>query len=200
MNAFSALFPAFCHGLRQPDPQFQREARALEDIGIPWHVVNISALGEGDLTGAFRFLGAPPLSPMIYRGWILRVEEFAALHEALLRRGCQLLTSPAAYRKALLFPEYFPALADYSFPAVWIAGKDSNQAVEAARRVGSGPYFIKDFAKSAKEIWPRGCIAANLQELPSAIQALVDYRGDNFAGGIVIRPFVRLRCLGDNPF
>ncbi|MDR3456697.1 MAG: ATP-grasp domain-containing protein [Verrucomicrobiae bacterium] len=200
MRALSVLFPAFCHGLREPDPEFQREAEALENLGIPWHVVNISALNSGDLASAFRYFGEAPLSPMIYRGWILHPEEFTALHEALLQRGCQLLTSPAAYRCALLFPEFFPAIADYSFPAVWITGKDPNQAIKIARQLGSGPYFIKDFAKSAKEIWPNGCVATNEQELPTAIQALVEYRGDRFEGGIVIRPLIRLRCLDQNPF
>jgi hypothetical protein len=194
------LFPAFCHGLREPDPEFQREAQVLENLGIPWHVVNISALNSGDLAGAFRFFGEVPLSPMIYRGWILHPEEFAALHEALSQRGCRLLTSPAAHRHALLFPEFFPAIADCSFPAVWITGKDPNQAIKAARQLGSGPYFIKDFAKSAKEIWPKGCVATNEQELPAAIQALVEYRADRFEGGIVIRPLVRLRCLDESPF
>lgn len=200
MSALSVLFPAFCHGLREPDPEFQREAEALENLGIPWHVVNISALSTGDLAGAFRFFGQAPLSPMIYRGWMLHLEEFAALHEALLQRGCRLLTSLADYRQALFFPEFFPAIADCSLPAVWITGKDPEQALMAARQLGSGPYFIKDFTKSAKEIWPKGCVAANEQELPTTIEDLVEYRGDRFEGGIVIRPLVRLRCLGQNPF
>ena len=200
MRSFSVLFPAFCHGLREPDPEFQREAQALEKLGIRWQVVNVAALGSGDLAEAFRFFGEAPCSPMIYRGWMLRPEEYAVLHEVLLQRGCRLLTSPAAHRRAFLFPEFFPAIADHSFPAVWIAGKDPNQAMQAARQLGSGPYFIKDFAKSAKEIWPRGCVATNEQELPTAIQELVEYRGDRFEGGIVIRPLMRLRCLDENPF
>ena len=200
MKALSVLFPAFCHGLREPDPEFQREARVLENLGISWRVVNLPALSAGDLAGAFRFFGQAPLSPMIYRGGILHPQEYAALQKALLRRGCRLLTSPAAYRRALLFPEFFPAIADHSFPAVWITGKDPGQAIAAARQLGPGPYFIKDFAKSAKEIWPKGCVAANKEELPAAIQALLEYRADRFEGGIVIRPLMRLRCLGENPF
>jgi hypothetical protein len=152
------------------------------------------------LADAFRFFGETSLSSMIYRGWILHPEEFATLHETLLQRGCRLLTSPAAYRHALLFPEFFPAVADCSFPAVWITGNDANEAIKVARQLGPGPYFIKDFAKSAKEIWPKGCVAANEQELPATIQALVEYRGDRFEGGIVVRPLVRLRCLDENPF
>src|SRR5215831_10518510 len=110
MTAFSVLFPAFCHGLREPDPEFQREAQALESLGIPWRVVNMPALIQGDFTGAFRFFGDIPPPPIIYRGWILHPEDFTALHAALSARGCRMLVSPADYRRALLFPEFYPAI------------------------------------------------------------------------------------------
>lgn len=197
---FSILFPAFCDGLREPDPEFYREAQALESLGIPWRVVNVSALSQGDLTKALRYFGEVPPSPIIYRGWILHPEEYSALHESLSQRGCQMLTSPEACRRALLFPEFFPAIADHSFPAVWIAGKDPEKAIKAARQLGPGPYFIKDYAKSAKQMWPAGCVAASVRELPAAIEALSDFRADLFEGGIVIRPLLRLRYLDEHPF
>lgn len=200
MKSLSFLFPAFCHGLREPDPEFQREVQVLEGLGVPWHIVNVSALSNGDLAGALRFLGQVSDAPMIYRGWILHPDEFAALSAALSQRGIRLLTSPEAYRQALFFPEFFPAIADHSFPAVWIAGVDPDRAIEAAGKLGSGPYFIKDFVKSAKDIWPKGCMAADGQDLPAAIETLVAYRGNRFEGGIVIRPFIRLRYQGENPF
>src|SRR5579863_6863245 len=101
MSTFSVLFPAFCHGLREPDPEFQREAQALERLGIPWHVVNVSALSSGDLAGALRFFGESSPSPIIYRGWMLHFDEYAALYETLLQRGCRLFTPPEAYQRAL---------------------------------------------------------------------------------------------------
>lgn len=173
---------------------------ALEELGIPWRVMNVAALMKGDVEGALRFFGEMPSSPIIYRGWILRPAEYVALYEALAQRGGRMLTSPAEYRQGLLFPEFYPAIAEHSFPAVWSTGKQPQRAVAAARQLGPGPYFIKDYAKSAKENWPEGCVAANAEELPAAVRALVRFRGDDFEGGVVIRPLIKLRYLDESPF
>lgn len=66
--------------------------------------------------------------------------------------------------------------------------------------LGPPPYFIKDYSKSAKEIWPEGCVVATEEAMTPAIRALLEYRADRFEGGIVIRPLLRLRYLAENPF
>lgn len=197
---FSVLFPAFSEGLREPDPEFHREVAALEALRVPWRVVNIQALISGDLITALRFFDGDSKAPVIYRGPILHAEEYQFLYEALMERGFRLLTSPEEYRRALLFPEFFPLIADHSFPAAWIVGKEPSRALEAAGRLGPPPYFIKDYSKSAKEIWPEGCLVRTNEEMGNQIDKLVAYRGNRFEGGIVIRPLLRLRYLGENPF
>jgi hypothetical protein len=200
MASFCILFPAFCDGLREPDPAFYREWQALEALGIPWRVVNVEALVSGDLVKALRFFGENPEEPIIYRGWILHPGEISVLLEALAARGCRTLISVQEYCNALLFPRFFPRIADHSFPAVWIDGTDPGQALAAARPLGPPPYFIKDHAKSAKEIWPDGCVVATRGEMAPAIRALRKFRGEQFKGGVVIRPLMKLRYLGESPF
>ena len=172
----------------------------MEALGIPWRVFNASALESGDLAGAFKFFGEKPEGPVLYRGWILRPADYATLHTELSQHGCAMITSPAAYRAGLLFPEFFPAIADHSFPAVWSEGKHVQRAVEKARQLGPGPYFIKDYAKSAKDLWPEGCVAADEVSLPATIRTLVRYRAHRFEGGIVVRPLIQLRYLDEHPF
>ncbi|MCU1295681.1 MAG: hypothetical protein JWP08_4531 [Bryobacterales bacterium] len=200
MPSFCVLFPAFCDGLREPDPSFNRELSALETLGIPWRVVNLDALRGGDLVKAFRFFGDAPSQPIIYRGWILHPEEFSNLVDALASRGCRTITTAENYRQALLFPEFYPAIADCSFPAVWIEGSDPVHALQAAQQLGPPPYFIKDHAKSAKEIWPHGCVVLDKKAMAPTIRALQDFREDQFEGGIVIRPLMRRRYIGESPF
>ncbi|HEY1064573.1 MAG TPA: ATP-grasp domain-containing protein, partial [Pirellulales bacterium] len=168
--------------------------------GLSWRVVNIEALQENDLARAFKYFGKTPAEPLLYRGWLLHPEEYTRLAEAVQHRGGRLFTSPDAYRRALLFPEFYSAIADHSIPATWVLGCEANRAIAAAREIGPPPYFIKDFAKSAKEIWPRGCVVRHENEMADAIHDLREYRGDRFEGGIVIRPFVALKPLGEHPF
>jgi ATP-grasp domain, R2K clade family 3 len=200
---FAAFFPAFSDALREPDPEFHREQRVLEDAQIPFHVVNIAALTRGDFETALWEI--KPSSPTIvmYRGPILHPSEYQALDHELRKRGLHLLINPAEYEAALLFPNWYPVIQDHAIPAAWIHGSDPIEALRAVRGLSSPPYFIKDFSKSAKEIAPRGCIVdgPDLEKsMATSIQELKDYRGDRFEGGIVIRPLVKLRHLAENPF
>lgn len=90
--SYGALFPAFSDGLREPDPEFTREAQALDELGVPWRVVNVKGLERRDLALALRHYGEPPAPTVLYRGWILRPAEYRALNGELRRRGAQLLT------------------------------------------------------------------------------------------------------------
>lgn len=67
MKDFCILFPAFSGGLREPDPEFQREAQALDTLGVPWHVVNVQALLQGEMDVALRFFGEGVIQPVLYR-------------------------------------------------------------------------------------------------------------------------------------
>jgi hypothetical protein len=200
MPPFSVLFPASSNSLREPDPEFEREQFALDSLGIPWRVVGMDALIKGDLERAFRFFQSTENQPTIYRGWILHPSEYDLLSSTLAQRGYRLLISSTAYRSALLFPAFYPAIAGHSFPAAWISGAESRHALKAADHLGPPPWFIKDYAKSAKEIWPTGCVVRSRSGMAGAIRALKDYRGDRFESGIVIRPLLRLKDLGEHPF
>ena len=70
-----------------------------------------------------------------------------------------------------------------------------------ARRLGKPPWFIKDYVKSAKELGMEACIIKNEKKsVHSTIRNLLEYRGDWFEGGIVIRPFTPLKYIEESPF
>lgn len=202
-SPFSVLFPAFSDGLREPDPEFHREQRALEDAHIPFYVVNIAALTCGDFDKALWAINPIGPTDVIYRGPILHPAEYTALDRQLRVRGLRLFVDSSEYEAALLLPNWYPEVKDHAIPAVWIRSSDPLEALQAAKALCPPPYFIKDFSKSAKEIAPRGCIVEGPdleRSMATAIQELREYRGDRFEGGIVIRPFVKLHHLAENPF
>jgi hypothetical protein len=131
MYSFCVLFPANSDALREPDPEFHREMQALDDLGIPWRVVDLHALIAGRMEKAFEYFGDKADKPLLYRGWILHPGEYASLHQVLQARGCSLITSPEAYRSALLFPEYFSKIEDCSFPAVWVQAEGFGELRDA---------------------------------------------------------------------
>jgi len=197
------IYPAFQDALREPDPSFQKEWEAAEELGLRWHVFDFEALIAGNFQRAFRFLRPGAGQTVLYRGWILKEAEYENLGRELQLRGYSLFTSTKAYANANYFPNYYEKIINLTPPAVWVAGVDFRQAWMKAKELGEPPYIIKDYVKSAKELWNEACyIPANASKSKfyDACRRLVKYRGDGFERGIVIRPYVPLRFLDDNPF
>lgn len=198
------LFCAFQDGLREPDPEFLKEQLAAEELGIGWRVFSLEDFLRGAFERAFRFLlpGGGD-ERLLYRGYILKAPEYETLDRELKARGYRLITDPSSYRRCTALPDYFGCVTDLTVPAIWCEGVNSRQAWREAKKRWAPPYVVKDYVKSAKEIWEEGCYVpadADFACFEQIVERLVDYRGDRFDTGLVVRPFVPLRHLDVNPF
>ena len=99
---------------RRPDEHFAAEAAAAADAGLGVALVDHDALTEPG--GAQRAVATVPQDGghAVYRGWMLRSEQYAAFAEALRGRGVTLCTGSGQYRRAHEFPGWYPALAAVS--------------------------------------------------------------------------------------
>lgn len=173
------------------------EAEAAEELGIGYHSIVL----EDVVDGAFeRVLDALPRRGrrLLYRGWMLTEEEYAALHEALLDAGHSLVVSPDEYAAAHYLPNYHPEIESLAVPARWTFGTDLDEAWEAARSLGEGPWILKDHVKSVKERWSTCCFVpkgASREQFIEVCENLIEARGERFERGLVIRPYLPLRCV-----
>jgi hypothetical protein len=198
------IFPASSDSPSLPDSKFLKESLACEDLGIDFTTVDLRALMAGRGTEVFAKTATRGGEPGIYRGGTLRPSEYAELHAGLAVRGIQLLTSPEQFARTQLFANFYPLIAEFSLPAVTTTLLDPAEVRQIAmQQLGSPPYFIKDFVKSAKEIWPQGCVIdspGTVAQFAKTISELLEFRADRFETGLVIRPLVKLRSLGLDPF
>jgi hypothetical protein len=197
------LFPAFCYALREPDPSFQKEWAAVDELGFPWHVYEFEALIAGNFERAFRFLKPGGGQTLLYRGWILKETEYRRLEQELGKRGYRLFTGTRAYALTAYLPNYHEKVRALTPPAVWSPGKNFHQAWRKAQELGPSPYIIKDYVKSAKELWDTACYippGVSEPQFIAACKALVAFLGDRFQRGVVVRPFVPPRFLDMSPF
>lgn len=197
------LFPASPDALREPDPMFWKDWQAAEAAGLTWRVFGFDALLSGKVDRAFEFTPGGRGETLLYRGWILKQAEYALLWQELRQRGYALLTGPAEYALANYLPLWYDRVADLTPPAVWTCGVDLDEAWEKAQALGPPPYVVKDHVKSAKERWRQACFVApgaGREEFQQVCRALVEFRGERFDGGIVVRPYVPLRYLEESPF
>jgi ATP-grasp domain, R2K clade family 3 len=198
------LFPAQPFAGRITDEVYAPEQAAAEAQGFTTALLDVEASQGGDLRRALRFLPVGEGESLLYRGWMLRVETYAALHAGLLERSWAPLHSPDDYRSLHHLPTQFHLLADVSPPTVWIEGEPLNgpAIVAALATFGSSPLIVKDYVKSRKHEWDTACYipdAADTGAAMQVIQTFVERQGSELQGGIVLRRFEDFTPLGRHP-
>lgn len=185
------LVPADPLHPRRPDEHFAAEAAAARAAGLDVAVVDHDALAGGGARGAVAKVPASA-GPVVYRGWMLRAEQYAAFAEALAGRGVALRTGAAQYRQAHELPGWYAALAAVTPPSVWTAGDDRGAFEAAARELGPGPAVLRDYTKSMKHHWHEAAFIPELTDTGAAWAVAARFRelrDDDFTGGFVLRRF-----------
>lgn len=180
------------------DDRFELEEAALEELGVESYPVPLDPIVLGDVERALRRLPSPDGRAWLYRGWMLREEEYAALHEAVADRGEELVVDPESFAEATYAPRYLPRLGDRTAPARWTEDEDVAAAWELAQELGPPPWIVKDWVKSAKEDWLGACFVpagADFLAFSTICERLLDLRGDAFETGFVIKKHLELATL-----
>jgi hypothetical protein len=112
------LVPADPLRPRRPDEHFAAEAGAAKNSGVDVALIVHDALA--DPGGAERAVARVPnaCGMAIYRGWMLRADQYAALAAAPEARDVTLRTSAAQYRRAHELPGWHAALSPVTPPDV----------------------------------------------------------------------------------
>ncbi|HEY1011265.1 MAG TPA: ATP-grasp domain-containing protein [Herpetosiphonaceae bacterium] len=193
---------------RQPDPAYAAEAAAAEQAGLAWGLVQLEELLAGDERAAVRKIPAAPEGSApalaVYRGWMLRPDDYARLYAALERRGLRLLNDPAAYRHCHWFPESYPLIAGQTPASVWMPAAEwsLDAAMERLAPFGDQPLILKDYVKSRKHEWHEACFipAASDRAAVGRVSAtFLERQGADLNEGLVYRAFVEFAPLGAHP-
>lgn len=188
-RARSALFAS--------DDPYDREAHIARCLGLQVAQVDLDdVLHQPDeaLTHLPRGRGRR----WLYRGWLLSADEYEQLYEAVSERGDHLVVTPDELAEAAYLPRWAETLEGHTPASVWTEGDDIAEAWELAREVlGPPPWILKDHLKSARPLWhacfvPEG---ADFAAFARVCEGLLDFRGDRFVGGFVVRRFVQLATL-----
>ena len=159
-------------------------------------------MSAGEIDLAFKRLPPGDGGETIYRGWILTEELYHRFQEALLTRGYPLVSSAAQYAEVTYFPNYYPKIREFSPAAVWTDPPDPYLAWTQSRKLGDGPFVIKDHIKSAKHLWHEACFVpkgSGRENFERIADNLKKEQGKMFFRGFVVKQFVPLRSRGDSP-
>jgi ATP-grasp domain, R2K clade family 3 len=188
---------------RQPDNTYAEEVTAAEAVGLAYGLISYEALvDDNDAEAAVRRI--PEQSPQIaavYRGWMLRPEQYARLYNALAARGVLLINDPAAYRHCHYLPEWYPLFEGETPRSVWLHSGNAPSMDEIQRALqpfGARPILVKDFVKSRKHEWDSACYipsAADGEAVERVVRRFLELQGDDLNEGLVFREFISLEPL-----
>lgn len=160
-----------------PDELFADQVGALRAVGLA-----SSLCSDEVFAGASPLRGVPAGCTVVYRGWMVTPEEYAALVRAIESCGARPFTSPAEYVATHYLPNWYPLLADLT-PETRVCPEGADLVAEL-RALGWGAYFLKDYVKSLKTA--RGSIIQNPADAPGVVAEMREYRG-RIEGGICVR-------------
>jgi hypothetical protein len=207
------LFPTDPLRPRKVDPHFEPESVAARQHGHDVALVDVEALVGGDTAGAVRGVSTAGRE-VVYRGWMLSSDRYAAMAAALAGRKVELRTSAEQYRRAHEFPGWYRVFDQLTPPSQWTVGDDRAEFDRARRALAPGAAVVRDWVKSAKHEWKTATFVPDLDDADAAwriARRLRAIRDDQFTGGFVLRRFehfvgaevrtwwVRGRCVAVTP-
>lgn len=204
------IFCADPWNVRQPEPMYADEVAATEQLNVPFSLLNFEALVDqhNDTRALRRVKVADTPELAIFRGWMLKPEDYMLLYAALAERNIFLINMPLAYTHCHFLPESYDLIRDLSPDTVWlrmteIDGEDGridfDTIMQMLRPFGDRPLIVKDFVKSRKHEWFEACYipaASDRAAVERVVSRFIQLQGDDLAEGLVFREFAPLEPLG----
>jgi hypothetical protein len=161
----------------RPEEMFADQWSALRQAGF-----SASLCSDAVLAGTKPLRNVPPDHEVVYRGWMVKGEEYAALAKAIEQCGAKPFISPREYLATHHLPNWYPLLADLT-PETRVFPADADIALQL-RTLGWDAYFLKDYVKSLKT--GRGSIVRDPADARAVVAEMREYRGE-IEGGICVR-------------
>lgn len=186
------------------DTDYEDEYVAAKQNGFTTQLFSYESLTkDNDAEFATRRIKhSDTLQKIIYRGWMLKPNQYAFLHNALLTKNYKLINSPTEYQNCHYLPDSYRFINGHTPKTIWL--KVENQEVNydevfnAIEKLGNSPLIVKDFVKSQKHYWDTACFipsATDKDKVKSVISKFVELQNTDLNEGLVIREFVELNDL-----
>jgi hypothetical protein len=187
---------------KQVDPSFEAEWSAAREAGMTTCLLDSAALDAGAFDRATRrvpSLDAPV--DAVFRGWMMRPEEYGAMRSALAARGVRLVNDEAQYRRTHYLPEWYAKLRAHTPASVWTttgARFELDEVLAMLEPFGDSPLILKDYVKSQKHRWDEACFIRSARDADAVRRVttrFIELQGAQLVGGLVFREFVSLEPL-----
>lgn len=197
-------FPADPLNPRKVEPDYEFEAACARDVGFNVVVIDHDELDHRiDPKAALRSARISESGSFVYRGWMLRSNAYAQLHDALLCKNLQPYVSVKQYEAGHHAPNSIDALTAFTPTTKFVRIEELDNGSEISNALSSfseGGVVIKDWVKSqASGYWDEACYIPDVQDTAKAKEVIHRFRelqADSLVGGIVFKRYIPLLPVG----
>lgn len=183
------VFPSSYMSGRRVDEAFEREYEAALAAGLA------AALFRQELWDEERKvrLDQEISGPALYRGWMMKPEEYELFYEALTETGLNLFTAPPQYAAMHIFPNVYRYLQEDTPKTLFFPLHARMDVGEIREQLGD--FLIKDHVKSAKNTDFPAFFGGDMtqEEFARWMERFYEIRGELLTGGILAKQYVRLK-------
>lgn len=193
------LFPGDYFSLNSPYDNFAAEVNAA----LACSGLDVLLFNYDDYIGGAPLRFNKPVGQcaelLIYRGWMMKPEQYERLYGDSAGLGFDVLTNPICYEKMHCFPRAGKVFEGQTprfkvYPAI-----DGHVDIDADEVNDLfGRFMVKDYVKSVKGTSFPSYIETPIsqEQLDRLIKKFIELRGELFTGGIVLKEYVNLKRYG----
>jgi hypothetical protein len=192
---------------KKVDYDYEKEFEQAVKLGIKVELFSFDELvnNQNASKSINRIVEAEDEELVIYRGWMLKPNDYKTLYDALADKNLFLINSRKEYQHCHYLPESYSVIKSQTPLTQWITKKDLEQSFEnvyeAVQVFANSPIIIKDYVKSRKYDWEEACFipdASDKERVKKVVQRFLELQGDELNEGIVFRQFVNLEFLSQH--
>ena len=189
------LFPSSYFSEAKVDEDLQEEYDAVISTGL--FDVAIFSYDKWFNDEKLEITGVPnEKRTAVYRGWMMKPDQYEKFYSKLLEKNIELITKPAAYRLMHIFPNIYEHVReDTAKMAVYPLHTKLDME---ELKTNFTRFMVKDFVKSVKGTeFPRYFDESISQaDFDKWMEVFYKYRGDLLTGGICIKEYLDLKLYG----
>ncbi|POD96501.1 hypothetical protein BV924_09045 [Pectobacterium odoriferum] len=173
------IYPSDCFDSSKVDEAFEAEYHSAKESGLSCLLLSTQHVSNGK----YKFSkDIAPNASVIWRGWMLKSDDYKSLSDAVTQNGGNMLISLEDYLSSHHITGWYNSCEKYTPETIFLKESDDFEQVTSQLKWPS--YFVKDYVKSLTT--SRGSIAKNAEEIREIIAAIKKFRGE-IEGGISLR-------------
>lgn len=181
---------------------YENEKKSAVNAGFDFSLISFEELTSNNVSAALRYVNEQELKEFaIYRGWMLRYNEYENLYYGLLNKNIELINSPLEYKHCHYLPESYNKIKSKTPKSSWTKKLDTDSVLKLANEFGESAIIVKDYVKSEKHNWKDACFipkASDSDKVKSVVDKFLELRGESLNEGLVFRKFEELEFLKEH--